>query len=301
MRDSNRRRRILVNGEEFQTDQALRDAVVAAGYRLDAKVRLADALPIDGSGLSPRQYGFAMRSHFDWVISDAETTEPEFAVEFDGPSHEAEESRARDALKDEICERLDLPLLRIGRVVLRPFRERTILAVLINAWSFYKAFAEAQDSGILPLDEPYDPYMSLDGHYEGNQLIIEQRFNIAQPAEQLLWKLRRSDEIVAWRDAKRPTRGNIEAYAWAYLRDGGAVLGEALVRQCSFPAFLDFDLAGDLATMALGDRLQQYLEGDLSVRVSETALATRIPEPFAKLETHFSIHDMPGWSFGAAG
>jgi hypothetical protein len=297
-----RRRRILVNGDEFRTDQALREAVAEAGYRLDAKVRVADALPIDGSGLSSRQYGFAMRSHFDWVISDPETTEAELAVEFDGPSHEAEESRARDALKDAVCDRLGLPLLRIGRVVLRPFRERTILAVLVDAWSLWKGFGEAQDAGIIPLDEPYDPYMSIHPRMEGDQLILDQPFNVGRPATELLWRgLHKRGVVKAWREAKRPTGGNVEAYAWAYLSDGGAVLGEASVRQCTYPAFLDFDLAGDFAMMALGDRLQRYLEGDKSVRTSEVALAALVPEVFAKFETRFSFRDVPGWSFGSAG
>lgn len=45
-----RRRRILVNDAEALTDAALREAATDLGLRVDAKVRLADAVDIDRSG-----------------------------------------------------------------------------------------------------------------------------------------------------------------------------------------------------------------------------------------------------------
>ncbi len=110
MGELDRRRRILVNGDEVRTERALREAVASVGYRLDAKVRVADALNIDHSGLSSAAYGYALRSHFDWVISDLGTTIPEFAVEFDGPSHDRQDVRTRDALKGRNLPAPQLPL-----------------------------------------------------------------------------------------------------------------------------------------------------------------------------------------------
>lgn len=100
-----RRQPLLVNEGEFRTDEALREAAAEVGYGVHTKVRIADALAIDRSGLSGEAYGYALRAHFDWVVTDLETTKPEFAVEFDGDSHQDEKVRHRDGLKDAICDR----------------------------------------------------------------------------------------------------------------------------------------------------------------------------------------------------
>jgi hypothetical protein len=47
------------------------------------------------------------------VVSDLATTRAEFAVEFDGASHDTPDARRRDATKNEVCDRLGLPILRV--------------------------------------------------------------------------------------------------------------------------------------------------------------------------------------------
>ena len=123
-----RRRRLLVNEGEIRTDEALREAAEGIGFRVHAKVRLADALAVDRSGLSTEAYSYALWSHFDWVVADEKSSRPEFAVEFDGESHVEAQARRRDALKDEICARLGLPLLRIDSEAYRPRRGAPSLA-----------------------------------------------------------------------------------------------------------------------------------------------------------------------------
>lgn len=296
---ANRRRRILVNGDEVRTDGALREAASEIGYRIDAKVRVADTLDIDDSGLSNEAYGYAMKAHFDWVVSDAETTEARFAVEFDGLSHQSVAARRKDELKDGICERLDLPLLRIDGMVLRPYRQRTVLAVLVEAWALYEGFIEAQESGTMPLDEVFDPHMSLDAHIEEGRLVVEQPYNLAATPAALLRRLRRSGQIPAWRRALRSQEGTHHAFAWAYLPDGRVIVGRAAVRSSSFPAFPSYDLADDLSFLDLADRLQRYLEGDASVVETVDRLVERVPMALAQLETHFSVADLDGWGFGS--
>ncbi len=67
-----------------QHHKALERAAQAAGYRIAPKVRVADVLPIENSGLSNAEYSYALRSHFDWVVTEGEDRDPQFAVEFDG-------------------------------------------------------------------------------------------------------------------------------------------------------------------------------------------------------------------------
>jgi hypothetical protein len=98
-----RPRPLLVNGHEVNTDNALERAAAASGYRIAPNVRVADVLPIYGSCLSSTEYSYALRSHFDWVVTEDEERIPQFAVEFDGSSHDTHEAAARDDLKDRIA------------------------------------------------------------------------------------------------------------------------------------------------------------------------------------------------------
>lgn len=157
-----RRRPLLVNEDEFRTDAALREAAAALGFGAHAKVRVADALRIEGSGITDQEYGYALRAHFDWLVTDAESTKAEFAVEFDGPSHAAEDVQRRDILKDSICEKLGLPLLRIDRFGYRPTIRRSVLWYLVESWSLWRAFDDAQEKGIIPPDEDFEPWAFLE-------------------------------------------------------------------------------------------------------------------------------------------
>ena len=157
-----RRRPLLVNEGEFRTDQALREAAATVGYGVHTKVRVADALSIDRSGLSAEAYSYALRSHFDWVVTDVETTKPEFAVEFDGDSNVSYVARRGDALKDEVSERLGLPLLRIDRAGFRPTIRRTVIGYLVESWAMWKGFNDAQENGVIPLDEIFEPWAFIE-------------------------------------------------------------------------------------------------------------------------------------------
>ena len=81
-------RPLLVNGHEINTDKALERAAEASGYRIAPKVRVADVLLISGSGISNAEYTYALRSHFDWVVTEGDERKPEFAVEFDVSAYE---------------------------------------------------------------------------------------------------------------------------------------------------------------------------------------------------------------------
>jgi hypothetical protein len=143
-----RPRPLLVNGHEVNTDNALERAAAASGYRIAPKVRVADVLPIYGSGLSSAEYSYALRSHFDWVVTEDEERIPQFAVEFDGSSHDTPEAAARDDLKDRIATHFGFPLLRTDGTFLRRVRKRPLLEILVEAW---KAAQPTRDpSQLLP-------------------------------------------------------------------------------------------------------------------------------------------------------
>jgi hypothetical protein len=80
------------------------------GANVYSKLRIADVLAIAGSGLDDDFYSFALKAHFDFVVTDADRL-PLFAVEFDGPQHDS--NPANDRTKNAVAEKLGLSLARV--------------------------------------------------------------------------------------------------------------------------------------------------------------------------------------------
>jgi hypothetical protein len=270
MTSIDRRRPLLINEGEMRTDAALREAAKDLGFGVHTKVRVADALAIDRSGLSSEAYSYALRSHFDWVVTDEATTQPEFAVEFDGESHGTDDARRRDALKDEICRHLGLPLLRIDRSAFRPTTRRTVIGYLVEAWATYRGFCEAQERGDIPPDEIFMPWATIDVDEDGHWAFRD----ISAPARRLVERLWASGLLTepgptsATRGSEEGDPDHAEAHAWVETTSGMFVVGHARFRTYSFPAVVDSELAEDLALLDLAGRLARLTEGDDSVLVS---------------------------------
>jgi hypothetical protein len=283
-----RRRRLLVNEGEIRTDEALREVAADVGYRVFPKVRVADALAIDHSGLPAEAYSYALRSHFDWLVADTETSRPEFAVEFDGESHETPAARRRDALKVDICARLGLPLLRIDRAAYRPTTRRTVIGYAVEAWAAYQAFTAAQETGQIPEDEIFEPWMTIDINEDGTFSFRD----IAAPSRRLVYRLHEAGLLTEWgpTDASRGPSADdpehAEGYAWVTTVDGHLVVGHARLRTYSFPAVRSDELAEDIAHLDLAGQLSRLTEGDRSVLVEPSAIV--LPE----------IGTAAGWSGG---
>jgi Protein of unknown function (DUF2726) len=158
----------LLNFYEETTHLRLRHACEQHDASVYPKVRIADALPIDGSGISDEEYSFALRAHFDFVVTDSSHS-PLFAVEFDGPSHETENQQRLDSLKNALCERFKLPLLRVNEnYLVTKYRKFDLLSWIVGTWFLADLFNDAQAKGSIPHDEPFDPTMfsSLPGRKE---------------------------------------------------------------------------------------------------------------------------------------
>lgn len=102
----------MLNSPERITYARLREVCELHVAEVYAKVRLADVLPIEDSGLSQAFYEFALQAHYDFVVTGRDQV-PLFALEFDGPQHAHSPQFERDAKKDELSRRFGLPLLRI--------------------------------------------------------------------------------------------------------------------------------------------------------------------------------------------
>jgi hypothetical protein len=169
-----RRRKILANEYEVFTDKTLRETTSRCGVQVFTKVRMADSLDLASSGVSNEEYSYALRVHFDFVVARKDSTAA-FAVEFDGPKHDTDPDVVRrDALKNSICDKLGMPLLRIDADFLHPIGKSrfSILGWAVEVWFLYEGFCEAQATGQVPYDEPFDYSAFLAwGYYEGGKLV----------------------------------------------------------------------------------------------------------------------------------
>jgi len=78
-------KRIFNTGESatFRIAQQVADAL---DVEVHAKLRVADAISIDRSGVSNEEYSYALKAHFD-VLAVRDNL-PVLAIEFDGAGHD---------------------------------------------------------------------------------------------------------------------------------------------------------------------------------------------------------------------
>ena len=75
----------LVNRYERRALRLIEKVAKKYNQEVWLKVRLADVLPINNSGLAGDLFDFALKAHFDFVLTL--DYEPILALEFDGPGH----------------------------------------------------------------------------------------------------------------------------------------------------------------------------------------------------------------------
>src|SRR5260370_11392963 len=152
-------RRLLVNRYEEYTHTALEQAVGNEGGRVSPKVRLADIVNLDAicdsHGLTPSEFHTALQMSFDFLVTDDESA-PLFAVEFDGPRHHDPDVARRDRLKNRLCEKAGLQLLRIESEYLEPVgRFPTMVQWLPELPVLWGKIGQAPARSQIPPKEPF--------------------------------------------------------------------------------------------------------------------------------------------------
>lgn len=147
----------VLNLHEEAVSHRLRAICDEHGACVYAKVRVADVLPIENSGISNEEYAYALKSHFDFVVADSGHN-PLFAVEFDGPSHDSRDQTARDTIKNRLAERFGLPLLRVrSSHLLRRYDGWDLLSWIVDVWFLNEEADRMYANGELPCDFDFDP------------------------------------------------------------------------------------------------------------------------------------------------
>ncbi len=151
------RLRLLINRGEGAVLDVARDVCKATGSDAFAKIRIADAIWIDGSGISNALYKYALSAHFDILV--AKDNKAYLAIEFDGSGHDSR----NDALKASICDFFKLPMIRVKESHLdaKVFEDT---AVGFFIWQLFCVDAFLADHQQDPY-EIYDPlfYVSVQG------------------------------------------------------------------------------------------------------------------------------------------
>lgn len=155
-RNGDRRKKLLVNEGEAITDAQLHALEADWNARICPKIRVADVMNIESSGLSDEQYRYALQAHFDFVVCDTDTN-PLFAVEFDGSSHQAKDAQRRDALKNQICKHFDFPLIRLDSRFHQEVDGFNLLEYVVDMFFLNQSFEEAQASGSISPFETFIP------------------------------------------------------------------------------------------------------------------------------------------------
>jgi hypothetical protein len=247
----------ILNPREVAAYYELQRVATEYGYGVHIKMRLADVFPVEKSGIAAELYTFALRSHFDFVVS-GEAHDPLFAVEFDGPSHR-DDQRKRDAKKNELCKIFSFPLLRINtRHLVQKYNKASLLRWIISAWELQKAFCEAQNKGQMPLDEDFDPIFLW---HAGNTVEEVHPHWIALKPRLHLKKLQEQDRIpVAYTCGFTflDDGNNYHGIEWIDVNNGKVIFVESGMREQRFPLYLG-ELFSELMTVLLHDKLIEFL------------------------------------------
>ena len=156
MEIGNYRLKRVLNKPEEVTNNILNDVTSKYEANVHTKIRVADVLEIRNSGLPDNEYKYALMAHFDFLVTDKYHM-PKFAVESDGSQHKSDAKTIhRDELKNSICSKFDLPILRITSEYFEKIgRFPTILSWITELYFLQELFYDAQDKGQIPQDEPW--------------------------------------------------------------------------------------------------------------------------------------------------
>jgi len=256
----------LLNRSEEVAFRELQSIVSDNNLKVFPKSRFSDVIQKGDSFLTQREFDFYTRSHCDFVVTD-EVFRPIMIVEYDGPLHVDTKQHERDKIKNELCRRAGLGMLRINdRHVTKLYRGMSVLRWIVEVSQLEKAFYEAQANGQVPYDEPFDPAMFMTGP-------TGQRFPywLSAPATQSFHNFFETLDPVrpkGWTGfLGHDDEGTGYRLSCLYFEDKILWVKTAVRKQdLDFP---HYDLLNELDTCELGIRLKKFRAGEISAATRE--------------------------------
>lgn len=264
----------FLNSCELVTYQRIREVADRFGAHVFSKVRLADIVPINGSGIADDLFSYALKAHVDFLVTDAQQ-EPQFCVEFDGPTHQTTAQQQRDAMKNQILDCFQMPFIRINsRYLTDNYRGFDLLSYFVDVWFLSIAFDAAQEAGSVPCDECFDPNLILsDGRTNGVRwpywLSLEPQLELKQ-----LHKAGRIAQPTPSYWAGRDTNEALRCLAYIFLSKDQCVYVETGMQRQRFPAVCQSDLLPQIATHDLFTRVMSVLDGKIMPQSKDDLVST---------------------------
>ncbi len=140
------RTKALLNWSEGEVDLILERQLEGTPYRAFASVRVSDVIAKDRGDHLPQGEWRQFRSgHFDFLVTlRVPRVLPVFALEFDGPHHLTDkEQMKRDIVKNRLCRKASLPLLRIRCEEIERHDKTTVLDYMISRFLAWPTEEEA--------------------------------------------------------------------------------------------------------------------------------------------------------------
>lgn len=249
----------LLNRSEEGALHKLSSVTSQYGLRVNAKVRVADVCPIEGSGISADLYKYALMAHFDFLVTNEEHV-PQFAVEFDGPHHDMPRIKDLDAKKDMLCRIFDFPLLRIKISYLpKRYNNLSLLEWIIDVYCLEQAFYEAQEKGHVPCDESFDPLILSTTDAASNTRRYP--YWISRNANLAIRNLYNQGRIALPGTSGfigEDSNGNIRGIEYLKINDTHGILVKSGMRSQLFPGSFT-DLLRELLLIFTYEKVQEYL------------------------------------------
>ncbi|WP_170182526.1 DUF2726 domain-containing protein [Blastococcus colisei] len=252
---------VLVNHYEKVTDRLLTSEAADNGDRLLTKVRVADVLNVDH--LTGRLKGYALSAHFDFLMVEAETSIPRFAVELDGAQHWNDaRQRERDRMKDALCEGAGLPLARITSDFTHRRGRWRVLSYLVDAFYMSEGFYAAQQAGHVPWDEPFMIESVIVQDDDGRSSF----YAFDTDAIDRLWahyNARRLPTALpdTWTTAVK-ANGMVQAHAYVAVAENRYLVARVRVRDFRFQGISPGQIASQLVVAEVGDLAERWLSGE---------------------------------------
>jgi hypothetical protein len=141
----------LLNTSAYKTSKILERALNNTGCRVYPELALSLVLDKGEDSLSRPERNMLDNGSFDFVVYN-ENSFPEFAIEFDGPTHQLhEKSRQADIRKNSLCCKAGLPLLRINDEFLSEYEKHSLLEYMVGrfvAWRNERGQIAQEESDI---------------------------------------------------------------------------------------------------------------------------------------------------------
>jgi hypothetical protein len=228
-----------------------------AGFLVQPGRRLSQIIQRRPPGITAHQWSSASRTRVDFLVCDARSYLPAFAVELATTQDWAATQRS-DRMTNAVCAAVGLQLLRIESSMLRlGSTGRRIVEYVIDARGFFDTTPDQEDAADLLPDEPLS-FRDIIGRLpDGRSGFVNDLSAVARASAVDGYARRQvADPIIRGLHA-RWKNGPAEGWGWIEVRDGRCLFERVRIWQHRFSCGIDpGQLAEDLAAAAIGERLK---------------------------------------------